>query len=343
MTQPRSTSNKISLRDVAAAAGVSRAAVSLVLNNGPIRISDEKRRLIVATAKRLGYQPHTGARRLALRRMETLGLVFPYDPEALSQLFLFELTRHIAVAAKAHHYDILIDFFHSSHPDSLSVDPGRTDGTILVIDRTTPAEIFTRLESGQHPHVVFGGGFMKKRPAAFVDSDVRAGMSQATRHLTDLGHRTIAFLAGIPSAEKYEGYAEGLRRAGLRVDRDLHVPCGLAEAGIDQAIARLMERKTPPTAMVATNDTVAIRAIKVLQRRGFHVPRQVSVVGFDDIETASLVLPSLTTVRIPLSQMADRAVHNLVERIEGRSSQAASDILPSELIVRDSTGPAPRT
>lgn len=342
MTQPRSTSNKISLRDVAAAAGVSRAAASLVLNNGAIRIGDEKRRLVLETAKRLGYQPHTGARRLALRRMETLGLVFPYDPEALSQLFLFELTRQIAMAAKAHHYDILIDFFHSSHPDSLSVDPGRTDGTVLVIDRTTPPEVFLRLEKANHPHVVFGGSFMKKRPAAFVDTDVRAGMRQATRHLADLGHRTIAFLAGIPSAEKYEGFTEALHASGLKVERDLHVPCGLAEGGIDEALGRLMARRTPPTALVATNDTVAIRAIKVLQRRGLQVPRDVSVVGYDDIETANLVVPSLTTVRIPLQQMAERAVHNLIERIEGRSAQAAGDILPSELIVRDSTGRPPR-
>lgn len=342
MTTPRASANKISLRDVAAAAGVSRAAVSLVLNNGRIRIGDEKRRLILDTAKRLGYQPHTGARRLALRRMETLGLVFPYDPEALSQLFLFELTRQIAVAAKAHRYDILIDFFHSSHPDSLSVDPGRTDGTILVIDRTSPAEIFTRLEKVQHPHVVFGGGFMKKRPASYVDSDVRSGTQQATRHLADLGHRTMAFLAGIPSAEKYEGHVAGLKAAGLRADADLHVPCGLAESGIDRAIGHLLARRTRPTALLATNDTVAIRAIKVLQRRGLHVPRDISVVGFDDIETASLVLPSLTTVRIPLAQMAERAVHNLIERIVGRSTQLVADILPPELIVRDSTGPVPR-
>jgi len=342
MTQPRTSANKISLRDVAAAAGVSRAAVSLVLNNGQIRISDAKRRLITDTAQRLGYQPHTGARRLALRRMETLGLVFPYDPEALSQLFLFELTRQIAMAAKAHHYDILIDFFHSSHPDSLSVDPGRTDGTILVIDRTTPAAIFTRLEQGQHPHVVFGGGFMKRQPEAFVDTDVRGGTRTATRHLIDLGHRTIAFLAGIPSAEKHEGYAEALQTAGLRVERDLHVPCGLAEVSIDQALEKLMARRARPTAIVATNDTLAIRVIKLLQRRGLQVPRDLSVVGFDDIETASLVLPSLSTVRIPLPQMADAAVHNLVERVENRRRDGLRDILPCELIVRDSTGPAPR-
>jgi LacI family transcriptional regulator len=343
MTQPRASANKISLRDVAAAAGVSRAAVSLVLNNGQIRISDDKRRLILETAKRLGYHPHTGARRLALRRMETLGLVFPYDPEALSQLYLFELTRQIAMTAKAHRYDILIDFFHSSHPDGLSIDPGRTDGTILVIDRTTPAEIFTRLEKVQHPHVVFGGGFMKRRPEAFVDTDVRGGTRTATRHLIDLGHRTIAFLAGIPSAEKYEGYAEALQSAGLRVERDLQVPCGLAEVGIDQALEKLMARRIRPTAIVATNDTLAIRIVKLLQRRNVQVPRDLSVMGFDDIETASLVLPSLSTVRIPLPQMADAAVHNLVERVEGRSREGVRDILPCELIVRDSTGPAPRS
>lgn len=343
MTQPRARANKISLRDVAEAAKVSRAAVSLVLNNGKIRISDDKRKLILDTARRLGYQPHTGARRLALRRMETLGLIFPYDPEALSQLFLFELTRQIAIAAKAHRYDILIDFFHSSHPDSLSVDPGRTDGTILVIDRTTPAEVFTRLERSQHPHVVFGGGFMKRKPASYVDSDVRNGTRLATRHLIDLGHRTIAFLAGIPSDEKYEGYTDALRAAGLRVERDLHVPCGLAETGIDAAVARLLARKARPTAIVATNDTLAIRTIKVLQRRRVAVPRDLSIVGFDDIETASLILPSLTTLRIPLHQMAEAAVHNLVERVEGRRLQGVSDVLPAELIVRDSTGPAPRT
>lgn len=327
----------VSIQDVADLAQVSRAAVSLVLNDKPIRISDEKRRAIKEAARRLGYQPHVGARRLIRQKMDTIGLVFPYDPAVLSELFHFELTRNIVSAARERNYDILLDLFHSRSPDILSIRPGRVDGTILIWDRHSPEKVVEMLEQCGHPTIVLGGGYMDRKPQDYIDVDIKSGALAITNHLIHLGHRRIAFLAGIPSPQKFEGFQAAHRQAKMRVSDDLVLECGMAEPEVAIAIDALLKRKPRPTAIVATNDTLAIRTIKVLLTRNVHVPRDISVVGFDDIETANLVLPSITTVRIPLGELAEIVVSSLIRQIEQEDAAHVQRMLPTKLVVRESS------
>jgi LacI family transcriptional regulator len=327
------------MQDVADAVGVSRAAVSLVLNNRYIRIGPEKRQAIQQAAERLGFRPHAAALRLKRNKTDTLRLVFPSQSFALSQLFLFDLTRHIAMAAKARNYDILLELVHADYADLLALEPGRVDGTILVRDRDTPEELTLEMEKMRHPHLILGGGYMKRRPRYFLDFDVTGGVQAITKHLIDLGHRRIAFLAGIPSAAKFDGYCLALKQARIKSDNKLVLESGLTETGIGQAIDQLLSLKERPTAVVATNDALAIRTIKVLLRRHLEVPRDISIVGFDDIEPAGLVNPSLTTVRVPLQELAEAAVENLLQRIEGGEAVPCQQMLPTELVLRESSGP----
>lgn len=328
-----------SIQDVADLAQVSRAAVSLVLNDKPIRISDEKRLAIKEAARRLGYQPHVGARRLIRQKMDTIGLVFPYDPAVLSELFHFELTRNIVSAARERNYDILLDLFHSRSPDILSIRPGRVDGTILIWDRHSPEQVVETLEQCGHPTMVLGGGYMDRKPQDYIDVDIESGALAITNHLINLGHRRLAFLAGIPSPQKFEGFQAAHRQAKLRVSDDLVLDCGMSEPEVAIAIDALLKRKPRPTAIVATNDTLAIRTIKVLLTRNVHVPRDISVVGFDDIETANLVLPSITTVRIPLGELAEIVVSSLIRQIEHEDAAHVQRMLPTKLVVRESSAP----
>jgi DNA-binding LacI/PurR family transcriptional regulator len=318
---------------------VSRAAVSLVLNKRYIRISPEKREAIQKAAERLGFRPHAAASRLKRNKTDTLRLVFPSQSFALSQLFLFDLTRHIAMAAKARDYDILLELVHADYADLLALEPGRVDGTILVYDRDMPEELVLEMEKTRHPYLVLGGGYMKRRPRFFLDFDVTGGTQAITKHLIDLGHRRIAFLAGIPSAAKFDGYLLALKQARIKTDDQLVQESGLTEIGIGQTLDRLLALKDRPTAIVATNDTLAVRTIKVLLRRDLEVPWDVSVVGFDDIEPASLGNPTVTTVRVPLQQLAGAAVDNLVKRIQGGNSTPCQEMFATELVVRESSGP----
>lgn len=337
---PAKKKGKPSIKDVAELAGVSRTAVSLVLNNGEIRISDEKRAAILEAAKKLDYKPHTGARRLARRKTDTLGLVFPYAPAALSELFLFDLTRNIATAARSRQYDILVDFYHSAKPETLAADPGRVDGTILIRDRNTPEGIEGNLEGTRHPSIIIGGGFMKRSPKNYVDIDIRTGTYEVTRHLVGLGHERIVFMAAIPSATKHDGYSLALKEAGLKAAAEIVPTGGASEPDIEEAVRSLLNRRPWPTAIVCANDMLAIQVIKALNLRGLSVPKDVSVVGFDDTETAALSTPSLTTVRIPTGELAEEAVASLVDRIEGKATASIQTILPTTLVVRDSSGPA---
>ena len=332
----------ISIQDVADLVRVSRAAVSLVLNDKPIRISEEKRKAIKEAAQQLGYQPHVGARRLIRRKMDTIGLVFPYDPGLLSQMFHFELTRNIVSAARERNYDILLDLFHSASPDILSARPGRVDGTILIWDGHSPEHVVEALEQSGQPTIVLGGGYMGRKPQDYVDVDVKSGALAVTSHLINLGHRRIAFMAGVPSPQKFEGFQEAHRQARIRTAEDLIVNCGMAEPEVAVVIDALLQRKAAPTAIVATNDTLAIRIIKVLLTRSVSVPRDISVVGFDDIETANLVMPSITTVRIPMGELAEVVVSGLIRRIEHEDATHVQRMLATKLVVRESSAPPPK-
>ncbi len=331
--------HEVCIQDVADVAQVSRAAVSLVLNDRPIRISPEKRRAILDAATKLGYQPHVGALRLIRQKMDTIGLVFPYSPAALTELFLYELTCNITLAARARNYDILLDLFHSASPETVRARPGRVDGSIVVWDRQSPEDIVDALEQSGQPVLVIGGGYMTRKPKNYLDVDIQGGALAVTNHLINFGHRSIAFLAGIPSAQKLEGFHAAMKQAKIRLSDDLVLQCGMAEPKVAIAVDALLKRKPRPTAIVATNDTLAIRTIKVLLTRGIHVPRDISVVGFDDIETANLVMPSITTVRIPLGELAEIAVSSLIRGIEHEDAARVQRILPTKLVVRESSAP----
>jgi DNA-binding LacI/PurR family transcriptional regulator len=332
---------EVKIRDVAEAAGVSCAAVSLVMNDGKIRISDEKRQAIHEAAKKLGYRPNNSARRLAIGKTDTLGLVFPHNAEALSHYFLFELTRNIAQSAKSHRYDLLLDFMNTGKPDANILDSSRTDGMIVVLDRNRAPLESGIMESYRHPCMAIGGAFQEHPPRDYVDADIQHGSFAATSHLIELGHKRIAFLAGVHSPWKQKGYENALKVAGIAVDPELIMRCEMHAAEILEAVREFVQKRPVPTAVVVTNDVLAIRVIRNLNELGLTVPGDVSVVGFDDIEPAQLFTPTLTTVKIPIYDMSEYAVSGLIRRIKDKDADPIQKILPTSLIVRNSSGPAP--
>ncbi len=332
---------RIGIRDVAKKAGVSCAAVSRVLNRGPIRISDAKRAAIEKAARVLRYVPHAGARRLCRQRTETIGIVFPHAETALSHAYLTEMLRHIADVARRKGYDLLLEF--SRDPATAAADRGRTDGLIFVPERDTPPAVFQAWQEAGAPYMVLGGAFAKVKPEFFVDVDVLSGMRVMTQHLLEMGHRRLAFLAGIRSPEKLHGFGEAMVMAGIRPNPAWSEVCGLEMAGIEKALDRLLKGPASerPTAIAAANDELAIRIIHSLNRRGLRVPADISVAGFDDIEIAERFTPALTTMRIPLAEMAERGVLHLAGQIESGSRTQMHCLLPATLVERESAAPPP--
>jgi LacI family transcriptional regulator len=173
----------------------------------------------------------------------------------------------------------------------------------------------------------------------------RSGARMAVEHLLSLGHRRIAYIAGNPgtgqSSEREKGYRDALEAAGITPDPALIVNGAFVQPGGFSATEQLLALPHPPTAIFAANDEMAFGAIDAINSKGLKVPADISVVGFDDIPTSSYVFPKLTTMRQPFGAIAGRAVSELVELIQGREPCAAKIDFPTELVVRDSTGPAP--
>jgi LacI family transcriptional regulator len=188
----------------------------------------------------------------------------------------------------------------------------------------------------------------RRVPGIDVDvvlSDNRQGGYLATRHLIDLGHSRIACLAGpsnvTPSSERVTGYLQALREAGLAPDEKLIVSGNFrAESGF-QIIQDLLRLPEPPTAVFASNDLMAIGAMRAAAQNGLRVPEDISIVGFDDIELASYVIPALTTVRQPKSEMGKAAVELLIRQTKTGKGSADYTMLENKLIIRDSTGKCP--
>lgn len=329
-----------SITDVANAAGVSRAAVSRVLNKKPIRISDEKRDAIVEAARTLGYRVHAGARRLALRKLNTIGLLFPHNPSTLSQFYLFELSRQLALTALEAGYDVLVDYFHPKDLASFSPAAGRVDGTILLRDRGHAAEQDLKLEEMLAPLLVIGGGFQPPVPRYCVELDLEQGMLEIGRLLTGLGHRRIAFVSVLPSPGKLAGLNQAAEEAGLPVPQPVILQ-GEDLSDIAQAVDALFAAPNPPTAIAAGNDAVALRILKILHDRGIRVPDQVSLTGFDDVEPAILASPELTTVHIPMLRLAQLAVPHLLRLIEQGAGDPMHEKVQLEIVVRASTAAPP--
>lgn len=334
---PNNTTQRPTISHVAQMAGVSRAAVSLVLNNGSIRISEAKRKAIQAAARELGYQPHAGARRLSHGSTETISLIFPYQPLSLSQWFIYELTHHISDQAQRHGYDLLLDLFRASSTPVSRSSPGRVDASIVICDQ--PAQDAAFLQHWQdtgHPLIVIGGNYLPTPPREFVDVDLTAGTEAATTHLLNEGHRNIAFIAVSPSEEKIAGFNAALTKHGVEA-----LPTVLQVEGdqLRAAFRKLMRHTSKPSAIVAANDAVALRLLKEASLLSLSVPDNLSIVGFDDVEFAALSHPALTTVAFPAKEVATKAVAALIERIRHPQTEPVRVTLTPALTIRESTGP----
>lgn len=337
-----SIKSKPSIRDVAEAAGVSRAAVSLVLNGGQIRIGDEKRQRIIEIARKMNYRPHLGARRLALRKMETLGLAMPDQASGLSDFEMFELTQHIALSARENNYDLLLHFYDAAEVPTVAQTEDRCDGSILVLGHQHEAEMISVWTNSAQPHVVVGGGRLPLKPQHFIDLDIAAGVEAATTHLIALGHRDIAYLASFPQTEKMNGYLAAMKRAKIPVRQELVMEIGFTEAALRKSAAAIAAIQPRPTGLVFTSDAVALRMMRIFRETGLSIPGDFSMVGYDNIETSSFVVPGLTSVRVPTQKMAEAAVNQLIALIEKKTVVPLQSLLPTELVIRDSTAPRAR-
>jgi LacI family transcriptional regulator len=336
----------VTVLDVARAAGVSAMTVSRVVN-GSTSVREATRAAVLAAIEQLKYSPNSAARSLAVGEARQIGLLYSNPSAAyLSQFLIGALA-----AARRVSCHLVLEACDGEDPAELaeatrSFAATAVEGVILPPPLSEAAPVRAELDAAGIPWVSVAMG-LPPAHSLNVRIDDFEGAAAMTRHLLALGHRRIGFIRGNPnqtsSAERHRGFAAALEEAGLDVGA-MPVEQGYFtfRSGI-VAAERLLERADRPTAIFASNDDMAAAAVGVAHRRGLHVPRDLSVVGFDDTSLATTVWPELTTIRQPISAMAEEALTLLLARIRShraREEDALEEqVLDYKLIVRESCAP----
>lgn len=334
---------RVNIADVARRAGVSRKSVSRVINREEY-VSEALRKKVEKAITQLNYAPDRQAR--SLRSGKSFHIAFVY--ETPSSYFVISLIEGIRSSCREHGYELvlhettargsrlvlsLLEFVERERLDGLLMMPPLTDNEHLLAALDDAGVVYGRIAPG-----------IKRSDALDVFTTDREAGAEMTRHLLSLGHRHIAFISGNPDHLAMMQRLDGVRDAlgdGKGEPCRLTVQQGFStfDSGV-RAAKELLSLDPRPTAVFAANDDMAAGMIYEAQERGLRVPDDLSIAGFDDTLLASRIWPGLTTVRQPTREMGERAAHLVIDRVMGRPAGAGAPI-PTELVVRRSTGPAP--
>lgn len=320
----------VTIRDVAAQAGVSVATVSRVFNQkGPIREETVRRVMDVASA--LQYVPHAGARSLSTRSTRTIGVVLP----DLHGEFFSEVIRGIDLAAREHGYHLLLSGSHADRDEMRAVVQavrGLVDGLIVMSPDLDPHALVGELPQGI-PAVMLNSK-VDGRPSITIDN--AGGARDVVRHLAKLGHKRIVFICGparnADAEQRRRGFRAGAKSQNVQPQE---VPGHFTEDSGYEAGKKIAAMKPRPTAVFAANDSMAIGALSAFRDAGLRVPDDIALVGFDDIPIARFLDPPLTTVKVPIAELGRRGLQILI----GANAEGSHPSrLETSLIVRRSCG-----
>lgn len=350
---PSGKRGAVTIKHVAAEAGVSVQTVSRVINNGP-NVTPRARSLVSAAIAKLGYVPSLAARRLGGSRSYLILALNDMQPtiegwksrrgnDWVDQMLLGGM-----LTCSDHGYRMLFELVDSHSPDlerqvqgALSaVSP---DGVILTPPHSEDRRIIDILLNNGVPFARLGSKSQGEGYAIFMD-DAAAARS-ATNHLLEFGHRRIAFITGNPeyvaSADRLTGYREAMGAAGVEIGKgwiqegDFSFESGLA------AMTALQKLEPPVTAVIASSDEMALGVLQSAARCGVRIPKDLSLVSFDDTPAVRLSVPHITAIQQPIAPMTSTAAELLIDHKANHGRAAARHVLPFDLIVRDSTAPPP--
>lgn len=346
------------IQDVAALAGVSIKTVSRVVNAEP-NVRDTTRHKVEKAIKELRYQPNPAARGLASNRSYLVGL---FCDSALSETsYVAEVASGVLARCRQDRYELLLHPFnyHLGGSKNLAADitqhvqQSRIDGAIITPPLADLEVVCETLENLNKPFVRIAPGRYQEGSPCVHTHDLRAALNM-TRHLIQLGHRRIGFIEAPPDhlamGQRKAGYLQAMSEADIEVNPNYIIRSSVvtetqrsAQFVKSKELAlTLLRQSKPPTAIFACTDEMAASVLSAAHELGIRVPDQLSVAGFDNSALSIQVWPTLTTVHQPSREMASTATDLLLNRLQGRSSSVREMSLETELIIRDSTGPAPK-
>lgn len=319
----------------------------MVLNDNP-RISRATHMRVQRLMERMGYQPNRLAQSLSGRYTQVLAVLLPALRHAFADAYFGELISGICDRAGKLGFKIMIE---QAKPEFIKdrkhveIFERRYIDGILCLGTNDRHHYLEDFSDGRYPAMVVDNYF-KNWTLDSAACDYRSGAEQVMNYLMQLGHRKIALLAAAPeittASDVRDVYLQRLAAAGTPLDEDWIEDGKFTEEGGAEATKLILKKHPDVTAIFAQNDKMAVGALHLLARLGIEVPRDISVVGFDDLQHAAFVVPSLTTVHLPLYQVGSLACERLIEKIRGRV-EPVSEVLQTHLVVRDSTAMARST
>lgn len=331
------------IRDVARQLNLSITTVSRALD-GYDDVASSTRKLVIQTAREMGYFPNRAARQLRRMRTDTIGYIIPMVSSGFADPFFSEFIAGLGDEASINNYDLLVTTAAPASPEEKAlyqrwVQSGKVDGVIINRVRLSDWRL-NYLAEQNIPHVC-----LERSPsqAQFIGIEVDAwgGMMELTDHLINLGHSRIAYIGGNLELkidhDRYSGYLAGLRAASIVPDPALVIHTDLTSEGGFQAASRLLNLAIPPTAIVCMNDLMAIGAMHAVHQSGMKVGRDIAIAGFDGIADAAHVQPPLTTLDQPVYKIARQLVAMLLALIHGEPLGEQQVKIQPELLIRAST------
>lgn len=333
----------VTIKDVARMAGVDPSTVSRVIADNP-RISVRTREKVLKVMEELEYHPNAIARSLASRSTKTIGVIMPHSTDQVFvNPFFTEVMRGIGVSALKRGYYVLFSTGSSSEEEYKAtcrlVDEKRVDGLILLTSRMGSKTIDCLVRK-RFPFVVVGKP-SNITDVNWVDNDNVEACYYATEHLIKLGHKRIGFIGGefsyVFMGERFKGYKKALDAHGIVFSKELLSLGEFVEDGGFNAAKKLMELKNKPTAIVVADDLMAIGAMKAIKAKGLAIPRDISIIGFNDTPLASYIDPPLSSMEIFVYDLGYNACETLISQLQESGGNKKHIIIPTKLIIRKST------
>jgi DNA-binding LacI/PurR family transcriptional regulator len=333
------------IRDVAKKAGVGLGTVSRVLNNSPL-VSKETRQRVLATIEELDYTPNPIARRLSTGKTQTIAVITPW----FTRPAFVERLRGIESNLAESTYDLII--YNVETPERRDAcfaevpRRERVDGVIIVALNPRDSDI-QHLQSADVPIVLIDANHPSLDSFNRVIVDDVAGGRAATQHLIDLGHHRIGFIGDLldirfnftSSPDRYLGFRQALNEAEIPFNPDYYALGKHGRFEARRLAQEMLALDTPPTAIVAVSDTQAMGVIEAARMANVAVPEELSIVGYDDIEIAGFL--GMTTIRQLLYESGGRGVELLLRALDDPAARPRCEVMPTELVVRATTGPPP--
>ncbi|SHH38936.1 LacI family DNA-binding transcriptional regulator [Virgibacillus chiguensis] len=335
----------VTIKDVAKATGVSPSTVSRVIADNP-RISLDTKKKVRKAMKELGYHPNVNARNLVAKSTKTIGVVMPSSADkSLQNPFFPEVLRGIGTVTHDMQYSMMLSSGGTEEEMFAEVERmvygSYVDGIILLYSRMND-RITNFLREKDFPFVIVGKPYDYVSEITHVDNDNYKAGKEITNYLIDQGHEHIAFIGGsrdlIVTMDRENGYKAALNESDLPVCEAYCIHSEFLQSGGREAIEKLLQLEHPPTGIVVSDDLMSLGVLSALEKLGYDVPTDISLVSFNNVYLSELTSPALTTVDIQIYQLGVQSAKALIEKTQSDFVPEKRIIIPHEIVYRDSVG-----